>query len=83
VVSYLSTTNQPLAATRRPLPVPSHLPHDTTFDVPDDEPAAPKKCKADTAAATSNPPMARHNTSTTGSSPNKGKTQTKDRAPPS
>jgi hypothetical protein len=50
----LCTTNQRLAATRRPLPMPSHLQHDTTSDVPDDEPAAPKKGKADTA---SSPPV--------------------------
>jgi hypothetical protein len=57
----MSTASQPLAATSRPIPIPSHLRTDTTYDVPSDpEPeiaapasaSAPKKRKADTAAAT-------------------------------
>jgi hypothetical protein len=36
----LPTANQRLTTTRRPLPIPSHLQHDTTSNVPDDEPVA-------------------------------------------
>jgi hypothetical protein len=32
----MSTASQPLAATSRPIPIPSHLRTDTTYDVPSD-----------------------------------------------